>query len=72
MAWRSPAGKLGFALTNRTSTSYVFDIALLGPGRQFTGHRYDAARADLALGSAQGTALRLTVPGYSIEFWIED
>ena len=31
MAWRSPAGKLTIALTNRSNASYTFDIALLGP-----------------------------------------
>jgi O-glycosyl hydrolase len=72
MAWRSPAGKLTVALTNRSATGYTFDIRLLGSSRQFTGYRYTASRADAVVGSAAGTALRLTVPSLSIEFWVED
>jgi O-glycosyl hydrolase len=72
MAWRSPAGKLTIALTNRTSVAYTFDIGLLGSGRRFSGHRYNATDADVSLSSVAGTTLGLTVPGYSIEFWVED
>jgi hypothetical protein len=72
MAWRSPAGKLTIALTNRSSTSYTFDIALLGSARQFTGYRYGATRANVNLGTAGGVVLPVTVPGYSIEFWVEN
>ena len=71
MAWRSPAGKLAVALTNRTSTPYTFDIGLVGSGRRFNGSRYDAAVANAPLGSVEGTALRVAVPSYSIEFWVE-
>ena len=72
MAWRSPAGKLAVALTNRTSTPYTFDIGLVGSSRRFAGHRYDAALANAPLGSTEGTSLRVTVPSYSIEFWMEE
>jgi hypothetical protein len=72
MAWRSPAGKLTIALTNRSTTAYTFDIGLLDSARQFSGHRYDATRADVSLGMAGGTALSATVPPYSIEFWVEN
>jgi len=72
MAWRSPAGKLTIALTNRSNASYTFDIGLLGAARQFTGHRYDATRANVTLASVSGDALRVSVPAYSIEFWVEN
>lgn len=58
MAWRSPAGKLAIALTNRTSSAYTFDIAVLGPSRQFSGHRYNATQADVTIGIVQGTTLQ--------------
>ena len=72
MAWRTPNGKLGLALTNRTTSPYTFDISVPGTSRQFTGHRYDAGRADMTLARVAGSTLTLTVPSYSIEFWIED
>jgi O-glycosyl hydrolase len=72
MAWRSPAGKLTVALTNRSSAAYAFDIALLGSARQFTGHRYDATRANVNLGTVSGVVLPVTVPANSIEFWVEN
>jgi len=72
MAWRTPNGKLGLALTNRTTSPYTFDISVPGASRQFTGHRYDAGRADLTVAGVAGTTLTLTVPGHSIEFWTED
>lgn len=72
MAWRSPAGKLTIALTNRSSTPYTFDIALCGSARQFTGYRYDATRANVNIGTVSGAVLPVTVPSYSIEFWVEN
>ena len=72
MAWRTPNGKLGLALTNRTTTPYAFDILIPGAGRRFVGHRYDAARADITLARVAGSTLTLTVPSYSIEIWIEE
>ena len=42
LAWRTPAGKLVIALTNRTTGGRTFDIGLLGSAQQFTGYRYDA------------------------------
>ena len=72
MAWRSPAGKLAIALTNRTTTSHTFDIGVVGNARQFTGYRYDALQSTAVVGTAAGTALRVVVPSYSIEFWVED
>jgi O-glycosyl hydrolase len=72
MAWRSPAGKLTIALTNRSNAWYTFDIALLGAARQFTGHRYNATRANVNLGTVSGSALGVAVPAYSIEFWVEN
>jgi hypothetical protein len=72
MAWRSPDGKLVIALTNRTAVASTFDIGLPGPAREFTGYRYDASLANVVVGTSQGSALQLTVPSYSIEFWVED
>jgi O-glycosyl hydrolase len=71
MAWRSPAGKLTIALTNRTTAPFKFDIAVLGSVREFNGYRYDSTRANMTIGSAAGAVLSLTVPSYSIEFWVE-
>jgi O-glycosyl hydrolase len=72
MAWRSPAGKLTIAVTNRSKAAFTFDIGLLSATSRFTGHRYDATLADVNLGSLSGAALPVTVPAYSIEFWVEN
>ena len=72
MAWRSPAGKLTFALTNRSTAAYTFKIALIGLPRQLTGHRYDATRANVTLETVSANVLQMTVPAYSIEFWVEN
>lgn len=72
MAWKTPAGKLVVAVTNKTTSAYTFDIGLLGGSRTFTGHRYTATAADQPIGTLEGTAVGVTVPAYSIEFWIQD
>jgi hypothetical protein len=72
MAWKSPSGKLAIALTNRTTAARTFDIGLIGASRQFTGYRYDAAAPNVKVGTYQGTSLKVTVPSYSIEFWVQD
>jgi len=72
MAWRTPAGKLVIVLTNRTTAARTFDIGLLGSARPFTGYRYDATLANVKVGTSFDAALRVTVPSYSIEFWVED
>lgn len=68
MAWTSPAGKLGFALTNRSATPYRFTIDL-GSVQTIEGHKYDETTTDGALPSLTGQTVLITVPAYSIQLW---
>ncbi|OPH50423.1 hypothetical protein BC351_07105 [Paenibacillus ferrarius] len=68
MAWKTPEGKLVFALTNRGGGSYTFNMDL-GGAYTLAGHRYDKNTADLPLGNVTGSNVSITLPGNSIEFW---
>jgi O-glycosyl hydrolase len=70
MVWKSPAGKLGLVVTNRSGAPFNFGIAL--PGKvKMTGHRYTVTRLDAPLSSQRADHLQVTVPDQAIEFWIE-
>jgi hypothetical protein len=43
-------------LTNRTTAPHSFDVAVVGPARQFTGYRYDALQSNVVVGSAPRSA----------------
>ncbi|MEU9671764.1 hypothetical protein AB0E25_40920 [Streptomyces bobili] len=70
MAWKTPAGKPVFALTNRSTTeSFTFTVDTQTPGT-FEGHRYGPATNNQDLGLKTGPKLTITLPPLSIEFWI--
>ncbi|QKW05826.1 hypothetical protein HUT18_04940 [Streptomyces sp. NA04227] len=69
MAWKTPAGKPVFALTNRSSTepfTYTIDTQT---SQAFNGRRYGLSTNDKALPPITGPELSVTVPPMSIEFW---
>ena len=70
MAWKTPRGKLGLVLTNRSGTPFTFDIAL-GRGAKLQGFRYTVTQLDKHLDSRKTDRLQVTVPDQTIEFWIE-
>ncbi len=70
LAWKSPQGKLGFALTNRSGKPFRFRIDL-GQEKTFQGYRYTPADANLALGKSKSRQLSPELPDLAIEFWIE-
>lgn len=71
MAWRTPAGKHAFVLTNRSGASFTFDVDV-GVSKTFSGHRYTLSSADQPLGTVTGPQSSITVPNYAIEFWVEN
>ncbi|RAV29577.1 glycoside hydrolase [Sinomicrobium soli] len=71
MAWKRPDGKFVFALTNRSSRPFEFNIAMDQP-RSFTGYRYDKDTLNQTLPSQSGSDHTITLEPWSIEFWVED
>ncbi|OXM16267.1 hypothetical protein [Paenibacillus herberti] len=68
MAWKTPGGKLAFALPNRTGNPFTFKIDA-GSSQAWAGHHYDKNVTDQALPSVNGQELMLTLPAYSIQIW---
>jgi len=71
MAWKSPAGKWGLVVTNRSTGTYTFSINL-GTSLTLTGYRYDSASNNAALGTVTGSTVSLVVPPNTIQFWIQN
>ena len=71
LAWRTPAGKTGIALTNRSGAPFRFHIHT-GGEQAFRGHRYTPRDADVAVGVFNGPELSVSVPDLSLEFWVEE
>ncbi|CAN3977543.1 hypothetical protein [Kitasatospora purpeofusca] len=80
MAWKTPAGKPVFVVTNRGTADYTFTVDTTTTGT-FRGYRYrHDTDPDTTPGipNANGTygksgpTLTLTVPPMSIEFWVHD
>ncbi|MEV6397444.1 twin-arginine translocation signal domain-containing protein [Streptomyces sp. NPDC051907] len=70
MAWKTPAGKPVFAVTNRSKTesfTYTVDTQTAG---SFEGHRYGPKTNDQRLTAKNGPRLTLAVPPLSVEFWV--
>ena len=70
LAWRTPAGKLGIAITNRSGKPFRFRIGA-GRGATFAGYRFTPREANVSLGRAKGPELSPEVPDLAIEFWVE-
>ena len=70
MAWKTPAGKPVFAVTNRsTTTSFTYRIDTQ-TAATFQGHRFGPATHDSAIGGRSGPTLTCVVPPLAIEFWV--
>ncbi|MGW6554665.1 hypothetical protein ACWGBV_30895 [Streptomyces sp. NPDC055051] len=70
MAWKTPAGKPVFAITNRSATeSFTYTVDTQTSG-SFEGHRYGPSTNDQRIGFKSGPQLTITVPPLSIEFWV--
>lgn len=71
MAWKTPQGKLAFALTNRGTANFTFTVDT-GSTRTFGGKRFNFTANDISVGTKTGPVLTATLSPKSIEFWIED
>ncbi len=71
LAWKAPAGKYGFALTNRSTTAFTFVLAL-GTSMTLSGHHYDATSRDVTAGSVTGTTVSIVLQPGAIEFWTQN
>ncbi|ANJ27808.1 chitinase N-terminal domain-containing protein [Agromyces aureus] len=71
MAWESPEGELGLALTNRSDSPFRFNIDL-GSNQTISGHRYDKTVEDQLLGEKSGQIVQVVVPPKTIEIWSAD
>ncbi|MFJ4682466.1 hypothetical protein [Streptomyces sp. NPDC088789] len=70
MAWKTPAGKPVFAITNRSATESFTYTVDTQTAATFEGHRYGPRTTDQRLTPKTGPRLTLTVPPLSIEFWV--
>ncbi|MFF8019317.1 hypothetical protein [Streptomyces sp. NPDC007929] len=69
MAWKTPAGKPVFAVTNRTSSDFTYTIDCQ-TAASFQGYRFGPSTTNQHLGQKTGPDLTITVPKESIEFWV--
>ncbi|MFF6984611.1 hypothetical protein ACFZAV_44835 [Streptomyces sp. NPDC008343] len=70
MAWKTPAGKAVFAVTNRSATESFTYTVDTQTAAAFEGHRYGPATNNQNLGFKTGPSLQITVPPLSVEFWV--
>lgn len=70
MFWKTPQGKYGMVVTNRSGAPFTFNV-ILGRRLDMRGFRYTTKVLDQRLSDQVGTDLHLTVPDQTIEFWVE-
>jgi hypothetical protein len=70
LVFRTPAGKLGLAVSNRQMRPFTFHIAT-GRAGQFEGFQYTPKDCSKKLETKSGKILDVTLPAQSVEFWIE-
>lgn len=70
LAWKTPSGRLGVAITNRSGKPFRFHIAT-GRAGAFAGYRFTPRDANVELGRSKGPELNPEVPDLAIEFWVE-
>ena len=70
MAWKTPQGKLVFAMTNRSLLPVTYTVDT-GSARAFQGQQYTPTAATPTWTDKTGPVLTLTLPPTSVQFWIE-
>lgn len=70
LAYKTPAGKMVFVLTNRSGNPFTFHIQQPSI-HKMKGHRYTPSKRDIELGVIAGNTIHPIVPNMSIEFWVE-
>lgn len=70
LAYKSPKGKLVVVLTNRSSHPFTFQVST-GTKANFNGYRYTPQVRNMKLGRVASNRLNVTLPPWSIEFWVQ-
>ena len=74
MAWKSPEGRLAFALTNRDGSEpfqYIVDTSL--DDVVFQGYQLTSSCEEIiSLGTKTGAELQTTLDPYTIQFWVQE
>ncbi len=70
LAWKTPSGKLGMAVTNRSGQPFRFRIDAARRAT-FAGYRFTPREVNVALGRLQGPQFEAVLPDLAIEFWVE-
>lgn len=77
LAWKTPAGKAVFAVTNRGSAPFTFNVDTQ-TAKTFRGYQYTATVPDVtgvgvvSLGAKAGPSFSTTVPSGALQFWVAD
>ena len=72
MAWRTKAGLLSIAFSNRGHEPYTFHVSGIN-ATHLAGHRYTLSALDSPLGTRDVESdLTVTVPPNAFEFWVAD
>ena len=72
MAWKSPEGRLAFALTNRSS-EFCFKVDTGLEDTTFHGYRLTAdCEEEIDLGTKTGGEISTVLEPYTIEFWVQE
>ena len=72
MAWKSPEGRLAFALTNRSS-EFCFKVDTGLEDTVFHGYRLTAdCEEEIDLGTKTGGEISTVLDPYTIEFWVQE
>ncbi len=73
MAWKTPEGKLVFALTNRDSdSSFIFNVDTGLENASFTGYALTAYAEDMVELESQTGTVTTSLDTYSVQFWVQD
>jgi hypothetical protein len=83
MAWKTPEGKLVFAVTNRTGLPTGYRVSLPA-SKNFSGYLFDSTHRNQSqadgtgqykgkpLGPKSGSTLDIVIPNLGIQFWVEN
>ena len=72
MAWKSPEGQLAFAVTNRSTDKFRFNVDTTLADVTFVGYRLTSNSKDfISLGEKTGAQISTTLEPYTIEFWVQ-
>ena len=74
MAWKTPEGRLAFALTNRDSNNpFTFSVDTGLENTSFKGYALTAySEKMIELGTKSGSTIETALDAYSVQFWVAE